>query len=46
MNADKATRQHFDALSRDEKIQAVCGMADTVEAGSSEQEDFDDGIPF
>ena len=29
MNTDKAARQHFDALSRDEKIQAICGMADT-----------------
>ncbi len=28
MNADKAARQHFDALSRDEKIQAICGLAD------------------
>ena len=27
MNADKAARQHFDALSRDEKIRAVCRMA-------------------
>ena len=29
MNADKAARQHFDALSRDEEIQAICRMADT-----------------
>ena len=28
MNADKAARQHFDALSRDEKIQAICRLAD------------------
>ncbi len=29
MNADKAARQHFDALSRDEDIQAICRMTDT-----------------
>lgn len=28
MNADKAARQHFDALSRVEKIQAICRLAD------------------
>ena len=29
MNANNAARQHFDALSRDDKIRAICGMADT-----------------
>ena len=29
MNADKAARQHFDALSRDEKIQAIFRLAGT-----------------
>lgn len=29
MNADKAARQHFVVLSRDEKIQAICRMAVT-----------------
>ena len=27
--ADKAARQHFNALSRDEKRQAICRLADT-----------------
>ena len=29
MNANNAARQHFDALSRDGKFRAICGMADT-----------------
>jgi len=29
MNTDKAARQHFNALSPDEKVQAICWMADT-----------------
>ena len=29
MNADKAARQHFDVLSRDERVQGICRMADT-----------------
>ena len=29
MNADKAARQHFVVLNRDEKIQAICRMAVT-----------------
>ena len=29
MNANNANRKHFDALSRDDKIRAICGMADT-----------------
>ena len=29
MNTEKAAHQYFVALSRDEKIQAVCRMADT-----------------
>ena len=29
MNANNTARQHFDALSRDGKIRAICGMADT-----------------
>lgn len=30
MNTDKAARRYFVALSRDEKIQAICQMADTA----------------
>ena len=29
MSADKNARQHFNALNRDEKIHAICHMADT-----------------
>ena len=29
MSADKGARQHFDALSSDEKIRAICRMAVT-----------------
>ena len=29
MNLNNAARQHFDVLSRDDKIRAICGMADT-----------------
>ena len=29
MSADKATRRHFNALSTEEKIQAICRLADT-----------------
>ena len=29
MKSNNAARQHFDVLSRDGKIRAICGMADT-----------------
>ena len=29
MNSNNAARQHFDVLSHDGKIRAICGMADT-----------------
>ena len=29
MTADKAARQHFDALGPDAKVQAICRMADS-----------------
>jgi hypothetical protein len=29
MSANNAARKHFNALNRDEKIQAICSMANT-----------------